>query len=72
MQEDEGEEQRQRNGQRGYDGGARAHQEKDQYDQNKDHAAQKISFNRIGGHPDEVAAVVVGPDFYIGWAECHC
>lgn len=67
VQEDEGEQQRQRNGQGCYDGGARAHQKKDEYDQNKDHAAQKIPFNRIGGHPDEVAAVVVGPDFYIGW-----
>ncbi len=55
-----------RNGERGDDRGAHAHQEKHQNDEHENHAAQKISFHRVGGDADEIAAVVEGVNFYVG------
>ena len=60
VKHDEGEEQRERNGEGDDDGGAEADQEENQDDQNQDHAAKQVGFDRVGGEVDELAAIVVG------------
>ena len=52
MQDDEGKQKRQRNGQRDDDCGADADQEKDQHNQDQHHAAQQVVFDRIRGEID--------------------
>ena len=63
---DEGEQQRQRDGQRNDDGGAEADQEEDQDDQHQHHAAEQICLHRVGGELHQVAAIVEGMDFDVG------
>src|SRR5208283_3817462 len=63
VQKDKGEEESQRNGKCGDDRGAETHQEEDQNDEDKDHAAKQIAFDGIRGDANEVAAVVVGANF---------
>src|SRR5215469_3485702 len=66
VQNDEGKEQRQRNRKRDDDGRANADQEKDKDNQHQHHAAQQVGFNRVGGEPHQLAAIVVGMDLHIG------
>ncbi len=62
VQNDEGEQQRQRNGERDDHRRAEADQEEDQDDQHQHHAAQQVVFHRVGGELHQFAAVVVGVD----------
>src|SRR5262249_11468290 len=41
-------------------------QKENQNNQNEYHAANEVPFNGVGSDADEVAAVVIGPDFHIG------
>src|ERR1700676_980182 len=65
VKKDEGEEQGERDGKSGDDGGADADQEKDEHDEDEDHAANEVPFDGIGGHADQVAAVVERADFHV-------
>ena len=65
VEEDEREEESERNSQRGDNGGAEAHQEENQNNEDENHAAKKISFDGVSGDADEIAAVIVGADFYV-------
>src|SRR6185312_5416534 len=66
VEKDEAEQQRQRDGEGDDDGGAQANQQQDEDDQHQDDAAQQVALDRVGGQPHQSAAVVEGPDFYIG------
>src|SRR5258708_31660878 len=70
VEEDEREKQGERNRQRRDNGGAKTHQEKNQNDEHKNHAAKQISFYGVGGDADEIAAVIVGTDFHVGRQKC--
>ena len=66
VKKDEGEEKSERNGKCGNDRSADAYEEKDKDNENEHHAAYEIPFDGVGGHFDEIAAVIVGANFDVG------
>src|SRR5579859_1805466 len=66
VQEDESKQERQRNSEGGDDCSPNADQEKDEDDEDKDHAANEVPFDGIRGDAHKITAVVVGTDLYVG------
>src|SRR5579859_612450 len=65
VQADEREEQRQRNCESYDDGGPHADQKNKKYQQDEQHAADQVAFNRVDGHPDQVATIVKWVNLYV-------
>ena len=63
VETDEGEQQRQRNGDGDDQPGAKVVEEEDQDDDDQQHAAQQVALDHLRRQRDQVAAVVEGNDF---------
>src|SRR6266481_5527537 len=69
VKKNEGEKQRERNGESGDNSGAYADEEKDEHEKNKDHAANEVPFHGVGGNADQIAAVIEGTNLDIRWKD---
>src|SRR5580658_8702573 len=66
VEKDKGEEESERDGERGNYGSTDTDEKKDEHDENQRHAAQEIPFDGVGGDFDEIATVIVRAHFDVG------